>query len=81
MLQHLPFPLIVSRRILSAVAMAPTMSLPHLLRQQVSGLLNLLCLLLTLLWALFLRRPIRATFATMGCILEELGAADAVDVV
>lgn len=42
---------------------------------------DLVCALLTLLWALFLRRPIRAIFAVGGSILEGLGVADAADVV
>ena len=45
------------------------------------ALLDLLCLLATLVWALLLRRPIRAVYAVLGAVLAELGAADAVDVV
>jgi hypothetical protein len=45
------------------------------------ALLDLLCLLTTLVWALLFRRPIRAVYAVLGALLEELGAADAVDVV
>ena len=45
------------------------------------SLLDLLCALLTLHWALLLRLPIRAVFAVGGRLLEGLGAADAVDVV
>lgn len=42
---------------------------------------DLACAILTLPWALFLRRPIRAVFKVGGYLLEGLGVADAVDVV
>lgn len=77
-----PLPMVV------VAAMAPTVLLPRLrslrLRQQVVSMfvVDLLCLqLLTLLWALLLRRPVRAALAILGGLLDAgLGAADAVDV-
>ncbi|RYP60657.1 hypothetical protein DL769_008033 [Monosporascus sp. CRB-8-3] len=41
---------------------------------------GLLCIFLSSLWELFLRRPMCRVFVGMAWVLAELGAADAADV-